>query len=141
MTVPDPIDIVSEYLTSLGNHDLDQLASLLAEDSEAFDVPLGVVLRGRDAIVEALADRMRAFPDASIDVRRVASAGEWVATEHVSGGTHDGLLVTPAGEISATGRRIETEMSEWFRVENGLITVSRAYWDVATAMRQLGVGE
>jgi steroid delta-isomerase-like uncharacterized protein len=102
-------------------------------------VELGA-LDPRRRIIDALAERLRAFPDTSLTVKNIAAAGEWVATEHVSAGTHQGPLATPAGEVPATGRTLQTEMAEWFRVQRGLITVSRAYWDLGSAMRQLGIG-
>ena len=62
-----------------------------------------------------------------------------MATEHVGRFTHTGPLVTPGGEISPTGRRVEIQIAEFYQMKDGKIRQLRAYYDAATMMRQLGL--
>ncbi|WP_281356135.1 ester cyclase [Arthrobacter mobilis] len=46
----------------------------------------------------------------------------------------------PAGEIPPTGRHIELQIAEVYQFKDGKISLLRAYYDLATLMRQLGLG-
>jgi hypothetical protein len=69
----------------------------------------------------------------------VAAADKWVLGEHIGRGTHTGPLVGSSGELSPTGRAVELRIGEVYRIEDGKIALTRAYYDSATMMRQLGV--
>jgi ketosteroid isomerase-like protein len=62
-----------------------------------------------------------------------------VATEHIGRFTHTGPLLTPAGEIPPTGRRVELQIAEVYRMREGKIALLHAYYDVATMLRQPGL--
>ena len=50
-----------------------------------------------------------------------------------------GPLQTPAGTIPATGKTLQLRFAEVFEMRDGKIKTTRAYWDTATLMRQLGL--
>jgi hypothetical protein len=63
----------------------------------------------------------------------------WVASEHIGSFTNTAPLQSPAGEIPPTGRRAELQIAEVYQMKDGKLALLRAYYDVATMLRQLGV--
>ncbi len=137
----DNAAIVRDLYDAFNDHDLDRGVALVSEDFELVDFAAeGQAFRGPEGLRQWLQIFLTAAPDAKVEVTNVVGAGEgWVFTEHTGRGTHTGPLVGPAGTIPPTGRRIELPIGELVRVENGKITLIRAYYDGATMMRQLGV--
>lgn len=80
-----------------------------------------------------------AFPDASIEFRRILEGDDEAAGEIVYRGTHTGPLTGPQGVIAATGRTVELRGSVWVTIQSGRITSFRGYYDTAAMMMQLGV--
>ena len=54
-------------------------------------------------------------------------------------GTHTGVLRTAAGEIPATGKRIEIRACQFIEVAYDKTQQIRHYFDMATMLAQLGV--
>jgi predicted ester cyclase len=54
-------------------------------------------------------------------------------------GTHTGVLQTAAGEIPATGKRIEIRACQFIEVAFDKARNIRHYFDMATMLAQLGV--
>jgi predicted ester cyclase len=66
-------------------------------------------------------------------------AGDRAASEHTGRGTHTGPLAGPTGELPPTGRRFELRSAELYELRGGKVARVRAYYDVATLLRQLGL--
>jgi steroid delta-isomerase-like uncharacterized protein len=80
----------------------------------------------------------RALPDAHMAVSSVVESGETVAIEARFQGTHENALVTPQGEIPASGNQIDSRFADFFRIANGRVVEHRVYWDQVGMLRQLG---
>jgi uncharacterized protein (TIGR02246 family) len=99
------------------------------------------VVRGREAIEEAYAGMLRAFPDAHSEFWNIMSCGETHIYEGIHRATHTGPLATPEGEITPTGREIEFRFAFIAEMSSeGLIHEDRTYFDSALMMQQLGLG-
>ncbi len=124
---------------SFNRGDLDHVRTLLDPEPILVDLALGQTFAGQEGFLGWLRTFSVALPDAQTRVTRVIEQGDWVATEHLGGGTHTGPLATPLGEIPPTGRAIALEIAEHYRLRDGKIAEMRAYWDIATLLRQIGV--
>jgi steroid delta-isomerase-like uncharacterized protein len=80
-----------------------------------------------------------AFPDGRVDVETVIDGGDRVVVEFVGRGTHTGPLVSPMGEIPATGRSLELKLCDVYEFRNGKVQAQRTYFDTASLMQQLGL--
>jgi len=118
--------------------DLEGVLALLTDDFVLEDVAAGATFNGPDGFREWVEPFVRAMPDARTEVTRVVDGGEWVATEHTGRGTHTGPLATPAGEVPPTGRAVELRFGEFFQLRDGKVASLRAYWDIASLLRQVG---
>lgn len=132
-------EIVKALFDGFNRGDLDYAASVVADDFELVDVPVGMTFRGPQGLHQWLQTWAAAAPGATASVVNIIEAGDWVFSEHTGRGVHSGPLMTPAGTIPPTGKPFELSMAEVYRVSNGKIVEMRAYWDTGTLMRQLGL--
>jgi steroid delta-isomerase-like uncharacterized protein len=128
-------ELVERLTDAWNRHDAEAVASCYAHDAVSRDVTLGEPLHGRQAIRNAAAMYMRAFPDVSFEIRRVACDGDTLCEEWRARGTHEGDLMG----LAASGRRSSVEGCNVMTVgDDGLIHAETTYWDAAGLYRQLG---
>jgi steroid delta-isomerase-like uncharacterized protein len=139
MTTPDAAAVIHDLFNAFNQGDLARVTSLVTDDFELQDVSAGLTFRGPQGFNQWLQTFLTAGPDAKAEVQTTIEAGEWVATEHVGKFTHTGPLLSPAGEVPPTGRRVELRFAEIYKVKEGKLTEMRAYYDSATMLRQLGL--
>jgi steroid delta-isomerase-like uncharacterized protein len=135
MATLDNAAIVREMYSAWNQKDMDRLASFATADARVTSVPSDTKLGFReDAEVWA-----SAFPDGEIQVLNLVAQGDYVIAECVGRGTHTGALRGPAGDIPATGRRLELPFVDCHKFRNGKITETRLYFDTGSMMAQLGL--
>lgn len=76
-----------------------------------------------------------AFPDLELADVHVIGDGDTVATRWTAAGTHQGDL----GDIPATGKRIQVEGMNFYRLADGRITEVWTQFDGVGMLQQLGV--
>lgn len=135
----DNVAIVTSLFDAFDAGDLDTAVGTVADDFELVDVAAGQSFRGPEGCRRWLATFRTALPDAWTETVSIFAEGDRVASEHIGRGTHTGPFVTAAGEIPATGRKIELRIAEFYQLRQGKIARLHAYYDTATMMRQLGV--
>jgi steroid delta-isomerase-like uncharacterized protein len=120
-------------------HDLDSLLEVYAEDA-VLTVPGAPPVEGREAIGRVWASFLDAFPNDSPRIERILADGNTVIVEFRSGGTNNGPLLLPTGEmLAATGRRVELQGISISDVEGGQIKREAFYWDTVSFLTQLGL--
>lgn len=134
----DNVAIVQSIYDAFNAGDLDRAASVVAEDFELVDIAAGQSFHGPDGFRQWMQGHKTAGPDARVEVTNVVAAGDWVVAEHIGRFTNTGPLMSPAGSLPPTGRKVELQVAELFRLKDGKVTLMRAYLDSATIMRQLG---
>ena len=82
---------------------------------------------------------LKAFSDLHFRYTSSVTSGKRTVTTLSATGTHDGPLVTPAGVIPATGRKIALDAVLIVTVNGGKIVKEETYWDRIEMMEQLGV--
>jgi steroid delta-isomerase-like uncharacterized protein len=133
--------LVRNLYQAYNDRDFDYGPSQSHSDIEIRVVPLGTTLQGKDGLRQYLQDWAAAFPDSRVEVVNVVAGENAVVVEFVGRGTHGGPLQSPAGEIPATGRRVEIPFCDVHELRDGKIARQRTYFDTATMLRQLGVIE
>ena len=139
MSAEDHAAVIRTLFNAFNEGDVDRCATLATEDFELVDVASGQTFHGPGGLQQWLQSFLMAGPDAKTSILTTITEGEWVATEHIGRFTHTGPLLTPAGEIPPTGRRVELQIAEVYRMREGKIALLHAYYDVATMLRQLGL--
>jgi steroid delta-isomerase-like uncharacterized protein len=115
-------------------HDFDLCVGLF--DHPRYEVvPTGEVYDGSEALHRLMQENVTAFPDFRFDVERLHHADEAIVVEGTFKGTHQG---TWRG-LPATGRRVEFPMIIVFRFDGEAMLGERLFFDLGTALRQLGV--
>jgi len=117
----------------------ERAGELMSDDVEFEDVAAGVSLRGPDGFVGYAQSWAGAFPDMRIETLAVFADETYAAGEFKGGGTHEGTLPTPAGDIPPTGRRFEERFVFFCDVSDGKLTAVRDYYNAMAIMTQLGL--
>lgn len=111
----------------------------LADDTiEIIAYPFGLTLKGREQFGGFMQGFKMAFPDMVIKQTNVVANGDQVVVEFEATGTHTGPLVTPAGEIPASGKAVKLNVIEVHTWQNGKLTKLVNYQDSGSLLRQIG---
>lgn len=134
----DASAIGQRFIDAFNAHDEVGIRELNGEDV-LFEAPGEVKLQGREPATQYAMAWLNAFPDARITVDNDLAAGDWVVQEFTFSGTHEGTLMSPAGEIPATHKHVNGRGVQIFRVERGTVVDTRLYFDQVQVMTQLGL--
>jgi steroid delta-isomerase-like uncharacterized protein len=128
-------ELVERLTDAWNRHDPDAVAACYSSDAVSRDVTLSEPLHGHQAIRNAAAMYMQAFPDITFEIRRIACDGQVLCEEWHATGTHEGDLMG----LVASGRRSSVDGCNVMMVgDDGLIHSETTYWDAAGLYRQLG---
>ena len=120
------------------NRVLEEASQWVSDDCEWIDVPSGRSFHGPSGFLEFERAWIRAFPDAAIEVTNMIASHYLVATEFIGRGTHDGPLITRAGQtIEPTGKAVELRCIEVTQYLGGQIVRARLYYDAYSLLSQL----
>jgi predicted ester cyclase len=134
----DAQEIGRRFVDAFNAHDEGRIRELNGENT-AFEAPGDVKIQGREPATQYAMAWLTAFPDATITVHNELVAGDWVVQEFTFSGTHEGTLMSPAGDIPATHRKLNGRGAQIFRVEGETVTDTRLYFDQVEVMTQLGL--
>jgi steroid delta-isomerase-like uncharacterized protein len=140
MSVEANKDVVRVIFDGFNSGDIDRVAAICADDFVLEDVPAGLTLKGPEGMRAWLGNWLTAAPDAHADLQVIYGEGDLVATEHHGTATHTGPLGLPdGGTLPPTGRRLDLWFGEFYKLRDGKLVSMRAYYDLATVLRQLGL--
>ncbi len=123
---------------AFNDRDWDTVLGFTTDDVEATVVPFGMTATGKDGLRGFLDMWVALSSDIKVELVAQHVAGSSIVNEIIGGGTHDGPLVTPSGEIAATGRHIEVRSAEvWDLDTEGKVRALRNYVDAATLFQQI----
>jgi predicted ester cyclase len=97
------------------------------------------MFHGLEGMREFMQGWVDAFPDARIEDTTAYAGEEFGVTEFIGRGTHEGPLVSPAGEIEPTGRSVEFRLCEVYQFRDGKVVSGHTHFDSLGLMAQLGV--
>lgn len=107
-------------------------------DHVVFEAPW-VRGEGRAACAEFFGSWLVAFPDARIDIRNVQVCGDIFVEEGTFTGTHNGVLRSPLGDVSPTGRSVALDYIQVLRFRDGEHASFHLMFDRLLMLAQLGL--
>ena len=130
--------VLDEYQNAFNAHDEERLRACYTDDA-VFTAPGGVRLEGPQEIVAWAMAWLNAFPDAAATVDNELIAGDWATLQQTFTGTHTETLVSPEGDVPATGKSVVGRVGEVIRVKDGKIVEDHLYFDNMEILTQLGL--
>ena len=128
------VRLVMEHFAAESRHDYPATLATLADDIEYRMIPGDTVMRGQHEVTRYYDAWWAAFPDVTIDVKRVSAAGDWVIAESVSTATHLG----PFMGMAPTGKRVISHICTLIRVHEGKMVEEIVYYDRLERLAQIG---
>ena len=129
-------NLLKQLIEAENSHDIDRLVSLLTDDVVIENIPLGVVMKGKDAVRQGYGGFFKVTPDSKIEPKSWIITDKSFASEVIFTGTQKGDL--PG--LPATGKSFYTRVCSFGEFENGKIKGRRDYWDSASMTKQLAGG-
>ncbi len=140
MSAQENAKLARDLYALFNEHQLEKADALATADVEVLLVPFNQTFRGREGFLQFMSGFERAFPDLVITVANQVATEDQVVSECTWTGTNTGPLVTPAGEIPPTGKRVEGgRFCEVWKIKNGKVAILHNYQDAASWLRQLGL--
>lgn len=131
-------DVIQRWVDAVNRRDPAEFAELYAPNAVVHDPQYPAPLEGRDSVHRDMVDFFRTFPDLQVTLRSSVISGNEFALEAGFTGTHGGTLVTPGGELPATGRRVDFRAAGFYRLDGrGRVLEERRYLDLAGIAEQL----
>ena len=131
----------AELHQRFSENDLEGAAQMADENIKMIGYGLGLDLEGREQFLKFMQARKRAFPDITVEHTNLVVQGDQVVVEFVATGTHTGPLMTPNGEIAATGKPVVLHVVEIHTWKDGKLVNLIQYQDPTSPLRQIGVLE
>ena len=125
---------VLEHMRLENDHDFDRCIAVFGHPRYEI-VATGEIHDGEAGVGGLLEENRSAFADFHFEPQRAAPAGDAVLVEGLFTGTHTG---TWRG-LPATGRAVRLRMAIVFEFAGEALICERVYFDLGTALRQLGV--
>jgi steroid delta-isomerase-like uncharacterized protein len=137
--MPQGQSTVAHELIDLFNAgNLDGVRTIVDPDIVYEETGTGRRVQGFDDYLELMRGWRQALPDVAGTVTSSVESGNRVALEINWAGTQSGPLITPTGEIPASGKPIDIQASIWCTLRDGKITEVHHYLDVLTMLQQIG---
>ncbi|WP_018635632.1 ester cyclase [Parafrankia elaeagni] len=136
----DALDTVRQVIAAFETGDRETLLGLLAENV-VMEAPGGVRLIGREAAVNHSDAFLAAFGDIEVDTHLLVEQSPLVVEESTLTARHTSPFTATGGEpIPASGNLVTLRIVEVYRVDGGLVTENRIYFDETRLLRQLRPG-
>jgi len=131
-----PRDVIEKHIQAFNDRDRD--ADPWTADAEM--VAPGATCKGRDEVLGFLGVFQEAFPDGRLAIKRTLVDGSsGAAVEGVFTGTHDGVLHTPDGDVSPSGRAVELRWAAAYEIAGQELVSEHLYFDQVEFLGQLGL--
>jgi ketosteroid isomerase-like protein len=121
------------------NNQFDKILERAADDITVDAIGLNTVFNGKKGLTDFMSIYKKAFPDLVLEHTNIFSSGNQVTVEFIARGTNTGPLLTPKGEIPATGRSASSKVSEQWIWKDGKVKSIHSYSDTASLLIQLGL--
>ena len=141
-TPEDKVTFYKACYASLNAKDWEKFGACYADSVVSDHVDMGMpAANGRAAVVDNLKKFATAFPDFEVTPTLILVSGNKIASTAVFTGTHQGALVSPAGDVPATNKKLG--VTEFHMVEvdpaAGGVVKEWVVSDMGTVLGQLGL--
>jgi len=134
LTAEANVRAAREHFAAESAHDAERTLATLADDIMYRVVASGEIVHGKAAVAKYYDAWWTAFPDVTIEIKRLVAAGDWVFCENVATATHLGTWLG----IPPTGKRVVQNLCAVLRFRDGLMTEETVYYDQVERIRQVG---
>ena len=131
----DANDVIRKHIAAVNDRDSD--ADPWAADAEL--VAPGGQASGREDVIGFIAVFQEAFPDFRLEIKQLLTDGAAAAAEGTLGGTHDGVLHSPNGDVAPTGRAVELRWAAVYVTEGDTLKSEHLFFDQMDFLGQLGL--
>ncbi|MEW6195377.1 MAG: ester cyclase [Bacteroidota bacterium] len=131
--------IAQEFYDDFNKKDFSRSHKRIADNAELTVVPFNMKLWGGEGYLQMVQRWADAFPDGYCDVQNIYACEDWVVGEFIGKGTHTGILMSPNGQISPTGKKVEIHFCDVIKIKDGKVVSINSYFDSTTMMHQLGI--
>ncbi len=132
---PETVALLEKIFDCFNSHDPSKFAAFMSDDFEFHDLSQTSPANGKEGFLEVLQVWWRAFPDAIITGKVIVASGNMAAAEATLRATHKGEFKG----IPPTGKEINYQFMEIAEFQDGKLKALRAYRDMVTVYKQLGV--
>ena len=126
--------VAREHFAAESAHDTERTLATLADDVMYHVVASGQIVHGKAAVSRYYDVWWTAFPDVTIEIKRIVAGGEWGIAENHAIATHRG----PWLGLPPTGTRVTQNLCAICRFRDGLMIEETVYYDQLERIRQLG---
>jgi steroid delta-isomerase-like uncharacterized protein len=123
---------------SFSAKDWERFRACMTPDGVYDEKGTGRRIQGVDNTIEALQGWTRAFPDSRGTITSVVASGDTVVLEITWEGTQTGPLMTTAGTLPASGKRVVVPAVEVLQMKGGKIAENRHYFDLMSLLQEVG---
>ena len=141
MTATSTESLVRSLYDIFNDRAFDRIAQYVTDDYTVRNVATGDTFKGADGYSQFMQGWAEAFPDANVEIVSVMAGENGASVEFIGRGTQTGTFHTPMGDIPPTGKSVEVPFCDVHQIRDGKVTESHMYFDAATIMRQLGIGQ
>ena len=133
------VELIGNLYRSYNDKDLEGWLSHFAEDALWHNVPTGEKHLGPTGQRDNYAAWSTPFPQGTCQDLVIRGGNGVVVAEFNGVGVHEGPLMTPEGEVGPTFKSTSLPFCDVHTIDNGKITETHRYWDLAGAAAQLGL--
>jgi steroid delta-isomerase-like uncharacterized protein len=130
--------LAEKHYAGANNHDLVAANSVHADDVDAYTPGVGS-FTGAEAFDQFSRPFFEALPDATLNPASWIETDDTVVVEGSFRGTMTGTLHSPAGDIPPTGKSLDLNFVDIFRVKDGKVVSHHVYFDRLDFAEQLGL--
>jgi len=135
MTTETNKDVMSRFLEFI-NTGSEKLAQELISTAAIFHVPRRAEpVKGPQGYLEVIAMMRAGFPDIQWTLEETISEGDKIAARFTMRGTHHGNFFG----IPATGKKIQVQAMNFYRLSDGKFIEERGQPDLLALLQQIGV--
>jgi steroid delta-isomerase-like uncharacterized protein len=135
----DAVTIARENIEAFNQGDKQLFGANLTPDTIYRELATGREAHGVDEVTNTGFSWRDAFPDARGEITNSFGSADQVVLQITWTGTQTGDLVSPAGTIPATGKRVTIPACQVSKIHDGKIARTDHYFDLMTMLVQLGV--
>lgn len=126
--------LIEDLAAAWSSHDRQRIAALFTGDCIYEDVNLGLSWKGQSGLAEFMEMALGNTPDFKVEMKTGFAANGFGVTEHILSGT-------PLRDMNgnpSSGQSFSVRGCSVYQFRDGLIYRNTDYWDLGTAMRQMG---
>jgi steroid delta-isomerase-like uncharacterized protein len=135
----DAASVARQLIEAFNRSDWDGLRAVCSPDVVYIEKGTNRNAKGVDEIMQVAHAWRASFSDLQGNIYTAVNCGSTAVLEITWTGTNDGSMELSSGTVPATGRSVEFDNCQVFRIENDQVAEFHNYGDFLTMLTQLGL--